>query len=307
MRPTNVPQLLTVIILTYNEEIHIGRCIRSVRDLAARIIVVDSFSNDRTKEIALSLGAEFVSRKFINQAEQFQWALDNLNVSSKWIFRIDADEYIDEELQQSLVVRLETVDEMVDGIYLNRKQIFQGKWVRYGGRYPLFLMRIWKPAKGKVEQRWMDEHTVLSAESKTISMNGLVDDNLKGISFWMDKHNSYASREAIELLNIRHSFLPNDSSISEGANSQGKTKRYIKDNVYSKLPLGLRAFLYFIFRYGFQLGFLDGQLGFSYHFLQGFVYRYLVDLKVREIEIESKGDSERIKCILREKHGIEIK
>ncbi len=299
-------QLLTAIILTYNEEIHISRCISSVKRVADRVIVVDSFSTDRTEKIALDMGVEIIKREFVNQAEQFQWALDHLNITSLWVLRIDADEYLEPILIAELPGKLKSVGDDVGGVYLNRKHIFWGKWIRHGGRYPLYILRIWRTGQAHIEQRWMDEHTVLSAQMNTINLDGLVDDNLKGLNFWVNKVNGYSSREALEVLNMRYHLVPSDESILKGDTSQAKFKRIVKEKVYSRLPLGLRSGLYFLFRYFIQLGFLDGRKGFVYHFLQGFWYRYLVDVKVQEIEAEALGDVEAMKRLFREKHGIKI-
>jgi len=298
---------LTVVILTHNEEIHIERCIRSLQPIASKIFIVDSLSTDRTVEIAESLGAIVAQRKWKNYADQFQWGLDNCGVDSQWVMRMDADEYIEPELQQEIEKRLLHVGKDIDGIYLNRKHFFYDKWIRYGSRYPLTLLRIWRSGKGRIEQRWMDEHIVLPEGSKTLLFKeNLVDDNLKGISFFVNKHNSYATREAVDVLNNKYDLFEKDESIQKINDPQAKQKRMLKDKLYSKLPIGLRSALYFLFRYFFQLGFLDGWKGFVYHFMQGFWYRLLVDVKIYEIERESSGDVDRMKCILRDNYGIDL-
>ena len=298
---------ITAIILTYNEEIHVERCIRSLLPVTEKIFVVDSFSTDNTVNIAESLGAEVVQRKFINQAEQFQWALDNLLIESEWIIKLDADEYMENDLLLELPKVLAKIDDAVTGFYIRRKVFFYGKWIRHGGFYPHTLLRVWRNGKGRVEQRWMDEHIVLPPEDKTIRLKGhLVDDNLKGMTFWINKHNSYASREMVELLNNKYHLFQRDDSLRKMDDSQAKWKRIMKDNVYSRLPLGFRSTLYFIYRYVFRLGFLDGSKGFLWHFMQGYWYRMLVDVKIMEIEERSGGDVEKIRKILAEEHGIKL-
>ena len=131
-----------------------------------------------------------------------------------------------------------------------------------------------------------------------------MDDNLKGITFWINKHNKYASREMVDLLNCKYSFLGKDERIMQMNDPQAKRKRIIKERIYSRLPVGFRAFLYFIYRYIFLLGFLDGKKGFLWHFMQGFWYRLLVDTKIMEIEERSKGDIVKICQILRDEHDI---
>lgn len=298
---------LTVIILTYNEEIHIERCIYSVLPLTKSIIVVDSFSTDKTVEIAQALGAETIKHEFINQAEQMNWSLNNLPINSKWVMRLDADEYLEPKLQEELQDLLKTLPEEIEGVYLKRKVIYAGKWIRFGGFYPHILLRLWRNGKACCESRWMDEHMVLAPGAKTITArHDFVDDNLKGITFWTNKHNQYASREAYELLNQKYCFSPCDNQLLVNDDPQAKLKRQIKLGIYAKLPKGGRAFLYFLYRYIIRLGFLDGARGFEWHFLQAFWYRMLVDLKIAELEKESGGDVNELIRLLREKHGLKI-
>jgi glycosyltransferase involved in cell wall biosynthesis len=299
---------LNVIVLTFNEEKHIQRCICSLASVAQKIIVVDSFSTDQTVEIALSLGAEVVQRKFINQADQFQWAIENCGVKSQWLMRIDADEYLETELSAEIQNKLPSIQPDVDGIYIRRKVIFRGQWIRFGGVYPYTVLRVWRVGQGHIEQRWMDEHVVLSANAKTITLKGhVVDDNLKGITSWTDKHNRYASREMAQILIQKYFPGHRDSSLRKmNADPQARKKRLIKEEIYNKLPPGIRPVLYFFYRYILLLGFLDGGNGFFYHFLQGFWYRQLVDIKIMEVESRSQGDKGAIKTILNDDYGIEI-
>ena len=129
----------------------------------------------------------------------------------------------------------------------------------------------------------MDEH--IKVAGPTSNLHGaLIDDNLNSLTWWSDKHNRYASREAVDLLNLKYGFLPVDSVASLANGSQASFKRWIKERVYVRLPAGFRAFTYFFYRYVIRLGFLDGRAGTSFHVLQGFWYRYLVDAKVAEVE-----------------------
>lgn len=298
---------LTAIILTYNEEIHIQRCLSAVIPLTNCIFIVDSFSTDKTIEFAQKFGAHTIQHEFVNQAEQMNWALNNLPISSKWVMRLDADEYLEPKLQEELQVLLSSLPEEIKGIYLKRKVIYAGKWIRFGGFYPHILLRLWRNGEARCESRWMDEHIVLTPNSKTIiAKNDFVDDNHKGITFWIAKHNQYASREAVDLLNQKYHFLPIDNQLFNTDNPQAKFRRKIKTEIYSKIPKGLRAFLYFFYRYFIRFGFLDGARGFEWHFMQAFWYRLLVDLKIAELERESGGDIEKLKLLIHEKHGLKI-
>jgi len=210
---------LTVVLLSHNEEIHIERCIRSLQKVASKIFIVDSFSNDRTVEIAESLGAVVAQRKWKNYADQFQWGLDHCAEycgESEWVMRWDADEYFESELIDEINERLPQLEDDMTGVYLRRQVKFMGRMIKHGDFAPHILLRIWRAGKGRIEQRWMDEHIVLPPDSKTVMFeNDMVDDNLKGITFWVNKHNSYASREAVDILNGKYQLLPSDDAIKQ--------------------------------------------------------------------------------------------
>ncbi len=280
---------LTVIILTFNEEIHIERCIRSVQQIAQHVFVVDSYSTDRTVEVAETLGANVYQHKFVNQAKQFQWALDTLPIETEWVMRLDADEYPLPELVEEIRLRLSSLVTDIVGINLKRRHIFGGRWIKHGTRYPLILLRLWRTGRGRIEQRWMDEHIVVTGGKVVTFAHDFCDHNLNNIGWWTEKHNNYATREAIDVLNKRYHLFDNDEAmVKEGGFSQASLKRNIKERVYNYLPAFTGPLLYFLYRYIIRLGFLDGKEGLAYHFLQGFWYRFLVELKVMEMDKELK-------------------
>ena len=273
---------ITVIILTFNEQIHLARCIKSLSDLASEVVVVDSFSTDKTKDIAISLGARVLEHDFVNQAQQFNWALTQLGVNTDWVLRLDADEYLTPELIAEIKDRLSGIGPDIDGVYCSRRMTFQGHFIRHGGVFPVRVLRLFRYGRGECENRWMDEH--IKVAGATMDFKGeLIDDNLNSLSWWTDKHNKYANREAVDLLNLEYGFMPHDSVAQLRGGSQAGFKRWLKERVYARLPVGFRAFAYFFYRYFIRLGFLDGQAGTAFHFLQGFWYRYLVDAKVAEV------------------------
>ena len=280
--PTND---LTVVILTHNEERHIARALASVFPIASQVFVVDSGSNDHTIAIAQKHGAAVLKNRFINYAKQFQWALDNAPITSKWVMRLDADEIIEPDLAREIAEKLPKLPTDVAGINLKRKHIFMDRWVRHGGRYPLVLLRIWRHGHGRIEDRWMDEHMVVWGGRTVTFGGGFADHNLGDLGYFVDKHNKYATREAIDVLNQRLHLFPRDEALnSESASFQASFKRWAKERVYNRIPFTLSATLYFLWRYIFQLGFLDGRSGLVYHFLQGYWYRFLVGAKLMELE-----------------------
>ncbi|MCK4841072.1 MAG: glycosyltransferase family 2 protein [Methylococcales bacterium] len=280
---------ITVIILTYNEELHIERCIRSLLSFAKQIFIVDSFSTDNTVVIAEGLGAKVLTNPWVNYAEQFQWGLDNCPIETDWVMRMDADEYIEADLQQEIIEKLPLLESTITGVNLKRKHHFLGRWIKWGDRYPLVLLRIWRTGMAQIEQRWMDEHIVLNSGESVTFEGDFVDDNLNTVEWFIDKHNKYASREMIDIVNQKYQLFDSDESIQHSDAVQAKIKRFIKEKIYNQLPVFVRPTLYFIYRYFLRLGFLDGKEGFAYHFMQGFWYRCLVDLKVLEAERKLKG------------------
>jgi len=298
---------LTVIILTYNESIHIERCVKSLQLIAKDIFIVDSFSTDDTLELATNLGVKVYQNEWVNYSRQFQWALDNCPIETEWIMRMDADEYIESKLGDHILNNLNKVNKNVNGVYLKRKYIFMDRWIKYGGMYPLILMRIWRRGYGRIEQRWMDEHIVLESGDTVLFEEGdIVDDNKNTISWWISKHNNYATREMIDLLNMKYGFIDDDKGLIANDNRQAKIKRLIKEKIYSKMPLGLRSSLYFVYRYIFRLGFLDGRQGFIFHFMQGWWYRFVVDIKVMEVRSRIKNEDGNIKKIIKDIYRIDM-
>jgi len=292
---------IAVVILTFNESVHLPRALDHVRNFAREIFVIDSSSTDNTVELARAGGAQVLVHPFQNYARQFQWALENAPITADWVMRLDADEIIEADLAEEIKTKLPSLPSDITGINLNRKTIFQGRFLRHGGRYPLTLLRIWRRGKARIEDRWMDEHMYLS-EGRTVTFTGgFADHNLYDLTYFTAKHNGYASREALDVLNQRlHLFEPQVALTAEATANQAKIKRFLKESVYNRLPFEISALFYFLFRYVIQLGFLDGREGLTYHILQGFWYRFLVGAKLRELELAAKQaatDEERLAVI----------
>jgi glycosyltransferase involved in cell wall biosynthesis len=281
----NTEANVAIIILTYNEALHLPRALEHIRGFAREIFVIDSFSTDNTVELAKAGGANVLQHPFQYQAQQFAWALEHAPITSDWVMRLDADEIIESDLAEEIVTKLSALPPEVTGVNLNRKTIFQGKFIRHGGRYPLTLLRIWRRGKARIENRLMDEHMYLT-EGRAITLKGgFADHNLNDLTSFTAKHNGYASREALDVLNRRlHLFDPQVELTQKSTAKQAKIKRFFKESVYNRFPFEFSAFFYFLFRYVAQMGFLDGREGFTYHLLQGFWYRFLVGAKLRELE-----------------------
>ena len=274
---------ITAIILTFNEELHIARCINSLKDVVDEIVIVDSFSKDRTTEIAKELGAKVFLNPWKNYATQFNWALSNCSITSDWVWRIDADEYIDMELANNVKNGINKVDKEVTGIYVKRKIVFLGKPLLHGTWYPRWYLKVFRLGVGECENRWMDEHIKLT-HGKTIQVEGdQIDDNLNDLSWWTEKHNSYATREMVDMLCTEYGLGSTNEVSAQFTGADDQKLRWLKQR-YGTMPLFVRPFLNFIYRYIFRFGFLDGKQGFIWHFLQGFWYRFLVDAKIWELK-----------------------
>lgn len=273
---------LVAVVLTFNEAHHLPRCLDSLKGVADELIVVDCYSTDDTVAMAKAGGARVIRNPWINYATQFNWALTQLAADTDWVLRIDADEYLTPELAAEIRSSLPGIAADVVGIHCGRRMTFQGRMIRWGGVFPTRALRLFRHGQGQCENRWMDEH--IKVTGPTVDFKGnIIDDNLNSITWWTTKHNSYASREAVDLLNLKYGFMPTDS-VASWCGSQAGVKRWVKEVVYARLPGGFRAFAYFFYRYVLRLGFLDGRVGGAFHILQGFWYRYLVDAKVAEVE-----------------------
>lgn len=296
--------MLSVIILTHNESMHIRRAIESVRDIADHIYIVDSGSTDNSIEIAESLGAKTSFHPWLNHATQLNWAIDQLPKDTQWVMRLDADEYIDDELREQIAQRLDGLADDIKGIRIGRRMTFLRRPIYYGGLFPTPVVRFFRYGFGRCENRWMDEHLIIEGNITDFS-GELIDDNKNNLGWWTQKHNNYASREAVEMLNQKYNFLPIEGQLDNKHNDQAGRKRWIKNNVYNKISPSLRGALYFIYRYFIRLGFLDGKEGLAFHFLQGFWYRFLVDSKMLEVEMQLRPDYP-IKTAIKDILGIDL-
>ena len=297
---------ISVIILTYNEEIHIKRCLDNISSLVKEVFIIDSFSTDRTLEVAKGYAnVTIFQNKWVNYATQFNWALENVQIETKWVLRLDADEYLTPELVEELEEKLPSLEPEVTGIVFPLRRVFLGRTIRRGMNQ-VQLLRLFQNGKARSEVRQMDEH-IQVIEGRTIEFkNEFADDNLNNLSWWTQKHIGYAIREAVDLLDIEFD-LTNAGSTDENKqiSEQAHKKRMLKHK-YAMKPLFWRSFAYFCYRYFFKLGFLEGKEGFLWHFLQGWWYRTLVDAKIYEIKKACGNDKAKIKQHLKGHYGIEL-
>lgn len=298
---------ISVIILTYNEELHLRRCLDNVCPLVRAVFLIDCFSTDRTLDIA----CEYPKVRVLQHAwpagqhaEQFNWALDNAPIETSWVMRLDADEYLTPELAEELQVRLPALDGRTGGIVLPLHRYFLGRRIRHGIAGGIRLLRIFRAGAARSEMRLMDEHLKLMEGEVVEFRHGFCDHNLNDLGWWVRKHVGYATREAADLLNLEFQFRKPETDGGIGHIEDQALKKRRRKERYARAPLFWRSALYFLYRYVFRLGFLDGKEGFLWDFLQGWWYRTLVDARVYEIKKACGNDPDRIRRHLAEHHGL---
>lgn len=268
--------LIAMIVLTRDEEENLPALIDSITGLDVELHVVDSGSTDRTVEIAEAAGASVHRREWTTHSEQFNWALDRILTDAPWTMRMDADERLTPELAAELSRVLPAAPGDIGAFRVKRQVWFWGRWIRHGGYYPIWLTRIWRTGAGRLEDRWMDEHVVVSEGRIADLSHDIIDENRKDLTFWTAKHNDYATREMIDIMSR------GGASSADGLAGQARRTRQLKEGGYLRLPLFFRAWAYWVYRYVLRGGFRDGIPGLVFHFLQAFWYRFLIDAKLHE-------------------------
>jgi glycosyltransferase involved in cell wall biosynthesis len=275
---------LTVIVLTYDEELNLPACLDSLRLVPHRLVVVDSGSSDATRQIAEAYGARILCHPFESHARQWSWTLQQLALDADWVLGLDADQRLSRELACELAQLFERpIGSGVGGYYVNRRQIFRGQWIRNGGYYPKYLLKLFRASKVRFDERDLMDHHFYVDGRVGILRGDLIEDNQKeiDIGFWLSKHLRYAELHAREELLRRQT--PNAWLIQPNPlGTPDQRVVWLKQRWYS-LPLYLRPFLLFSYRYFVRLGFRDGKQGFIFHFLQSFWYRLLVDIRIDDL------------------------
>ena len=275
---------LAAIVLTFNEERNLPDCLASLAGWVDRVFVVDSGSTDRTVEIARQAGATVVEHPFEHYGAQRNWAIDTLAVETEWTLHIDADERITPELRTSIAAALARGASDVDGYLVSRRTMFMGRWIRHGGHYPAWHLRVIRTGAGRCEDRLYDQHFyVMGAVQKL--QGDLIDTLTPDIATFTARHLRWAALEAAEHEGPRDAQGRIRGRLdSENAIEQ---RRWLRD-WYARLPLFVRPTAYFVYRYVVRLGFLDGRAGLVFHVLQGFWFRFLVDALILERRLRRK-------------------
>lgn len=272
--------MISVLILTLNEEENLPHCLASV-EWCDDIVVFDSFSTDRTVEIAYAAGARVVQRAFDNYAAQRNAALSEVPYRHRWILMIDADECVTEALRQEIFRRVGTADEATGLFRVRRKDIFLGRWLRRSSGYPTWFGRLIRAGRVRVVRE-------INEEYHTDGKVGFLEEHLlhypfnKGLSWWYERHNRYSSMEALYLI-AEADRRPSFGTL--WSDDPADRRRALKKIAYS---LPLRPALVFLYLYVIRLGLLDGRAGLVYCVLR-MSYEIMIDLKRLEIDRRNRG------------------
>lgn len=249
-----------------------------MRDWALEIFVVDSGSTDETREIAQAFGAAVFEHPFNTHSRQWLWALANLPLTGEWVLGLDADQRITPELAQEIQNFGSGGLHKVHGVFIRRKQIFRGKWIKHGGYYPKYLLKLFRREAVFIDENDLVDHhfhvngPVMRLRHDLVEANRKEDD----IGFWIEKHSRYAWKLAAEELQRRQGLRAEPIKASWLGNPDQRTLQMKK--LWLQMPLYVRPFLYFFYRYFLRFGFLDGKEGAIFHFMQAFWFRLLVDI-----------------------------
>ena len=278
---------VAAVVLTHNEERNLPDCLASLAGWVQEVFVVDSGSTDRTLAIAREAGATVRHHAFEHYGAQRNWAIDNLPITAPWTLHIDADERITRELRASITAALASnarSRQHIDAFLVSRRTIFMGRWIRHGGHYPAWHLRLMRTGAGRCEDRLYDQHFYVAGAVQKLQ-GDLIDTLTPDVATFTARHLRWAALEAAE-----HDAPPDAAGRIRGrlaTDNAIEQRRWLRD-WYARLPLFVRPAAYFLYRYVVRLGFLDGRAGLVFHVLQGFWFRFLVDALILERRLRRK-------------------
>jgi glycosyltransferase involved in cell wall biosynthesis len=283
---------LSVVILTFNEEHNLPVCLASLEALDTEVFVVDSGSTDRTVEIAGAAGCRVVEHPFENYARQRNWAFDSLPITTPWTLCLDADERLTPELVAEIPEILTLPEVPYAGYMLRKRTIFMGRWLRHGGQYPAWHLRLFRSGRGRCEDRLYDQHFLVDGPVGKLE-HDYVDVLTSDLGTFVARHNRWAELEAREILAQASEAAPRGTVQARFGGTAIERRRFFRTRVYQRFPLFLRPFLFWFYGYVLRLGFLDGTEGLVFHTLQRFWFRFLVDAKIWELQRAARTGARR--------------
>ena len=271
---------VSVLILTLNEERNLTACLEAVK-WSDDIVVLDSFSSDRTVEIAKSFGARVIQRRFDNWSSHQNWASQEIPFKNRWVYYSDADEIVTPELRDELL-RIAGDPSLTPVAYrLRYRNFFCGRWLRHCGIYPVWVLRFYQPDKVRFE-RIVNPIAVVDGEEGRLESHFHHYSFNNGLQAWFDKHNRYSQQEAVESLrSLREAPLDWRALVGNAV-----ARRRLLKELSFRLPC--RSLLRFVYMYLLRFGFLDGWQGYTYCRMLA-IYEYMIELKVMEIERRERG------------------
>ena len=290
MSPGSVP--ITALVLSLNEAANIGRCLRSL-SFASEVIVVDSYSTDDTLALARSYGARVIQHEYSSHPAQWQWILDNVKTANAWIFAVDADFAVSAELWRLIedcLRRHAEERQSKQGYYVRHLQVFGGRQLRFGTMYPRYWLRVFDRRAVVVDpDDKVDVHFVIPGGNVGYLEADVVEDNVRdrNLTLWIGKQVKFARRQSQEELMRRAQPFGSQPTYAMPGTPDYRTWR--SKQMWFRLPLYLRPFLLFAYRYVVRLGFLDGQPGLLYHFTQALLYRLAVDVYLQRERRSSRA------------------
>ncbi len=295
---------LTIIILTFNEEDNLPACLDSIKDIRANRFVVDSYSTDSTLDILEAWNIPYVQRPFRNYSAQRNWAQANYPFQSEWVLHLDAGECATPQFVDWINNEFNPNDTSIDGYLIARRAIFMGRWIKYGGYHPIYQLRLTRKGTASCEAKAYDQHFISTGNVQTTPKDADLEDGvMSNIRDFTVKHARWAVYEAAETI-YKANKEENGTLKANLFGNPIERRRWFKRNVFQQTPLFVRSVFYFIYRYFFKLGFLDGKEGLVFHGLQGFWFRFLIDTVIMEIQKELSHRS--LEEILREKYDLEL-
>ena len=281
----------TAIIMTKNEEINIVDCLKSMNRFAKRCVVIDCGSTDKTVELAKQYGADVYFHEFEYYAKQFNWGLDNCDIDTEWVIRLDADERFPEDLNKEIeMIITNNCDKPLNGITVEADLYFLGKIMKHGLRNKRKMM-LFKKEYGKIEDRRRDAHSVISEGYSVCTKHHFVHYDFKNIDNYIKKYNWYATREMLDYFD----YIQGGNTV---INTDKKiiAQRKKKFGLYYKAPMFFRCWAWFLYNYIIRCGFLDGKAGLVFCFLECYWYRFVVDSKIYEHQ-QNNCEIEHLKAL----------
>lgn len=280
--PREAPVNVSIFIQTLNEAENIASCLECF-SWADDIVVLDSYSIDKTEEIVRGFGARWIQHRYEGRAAHQNWAMKNITFKHPWVYYSDADERVTPELVREILRVTSDPTRKEVAFRVRRRDHFRGRWIKHSTGYPLWIVRLFKPDK----IRWARKANPVPEIDGPVG--NLTNDYLhfpfsKGLSDWVWRHNRYSSYEAEETIK---SLNASDLKPSELFSSDRMRRRSALKRLSFRLPF--RPALKFVYLYFAKGGLLDGREGFHYCLLQT-IYEFLIVLKLQELRSQCSSN-----------------